>query len=591
MFWTRFKAYASVKGFLLAIQETEDPDMPADEATVLDPKDADEKCQIDAKKRNALAVASFTMAFTTTTLMMLVHRAATSDWPGGLAWKIVVGLFKRYRPKDNITHVELRIKLNQVSMQDSDEPDKLFEQLNAIQEAYESSGKQVDVHDLQAIVFTVAPKQYQPVLSAVQLEKGNALSLDDLETAMNQVYCQMTAAKKITGDGKELSLATVDHSNKECWNCGEKGHIAKDCPKKKKNGGRGKGKGSGKGKDKCGICGKPHPTENCWSKPENANKCPKWYTEQMASEVNAAAVQNSDKIVEVMLCGMEFPKEYKILLDPNVWIADSGTSVHNTPNAVGLKNIKKMDGADNGLTMGNGVAEKTSAVGNLSGVMCDKSGNQLGKAMLQDVQVVPNGRFNLFSTTKMQLQGWKLGGDDKKIWLEKGDNKVVFDIVIPTKRGAVFAMYFKRSVGSEEIAGVGHDMPMPVKKAHGLLGHSNENATRKTAKALGWSLSWGELGVCEACAEAKAKQKNLPARDENTSNAKESNERVYLDISTIKVPQNIKAKVSLPVWQIIVDEYSGMKISNFFKTKDGMVEPTCVMLDSWKKNNMPVKII
>ena len=31
MFWMRFKAYSAVKGFLLAIQDSEDTDMPADE--------------------------------------------------------------------------------------------------------------------------------------------------------------------------------------------------------------------------------------------------------------------------------------------------------------------------------------------------------------------------------------------------------------------------------------------------------------------------------------------------------------------------------------------------------------------------------
>lgn len=56
--------------------------MPADEATEFDAADPDEKLQIAAKKRNYLAVASFTMAFTTSTLMMLVYKAVTPDWPG-----------------------------------------------------------------------------------------------------------------------------------------------------------------------------------------------------------------------------------------------------------------------------------------------------------------------------------------------------------------------------------------------------------------------------------------------------------------------------------------------------------------------------
>ena len=94
MFWMCMKAYASIKGFLLAIQEAEEEDMPSDEATTLDPNDPAEARQIAAKKHNALAVASFTMAFTTSSLMMLVHRACNADLHGGLAWQIVAGLFK-----------------------------------------------------------------------------------------------------------------------------------------------------------------------------------------------------------------------------------------------------------------------------------------------------------------------------------------------------------------------------------------------------------------------------------------------------------------------------------------------------------------
>jgi hypothetical protein len=41
-----------------------------------------------------------------------------------------------------------------------------------------------------------------------------------------------------------------------------------------------------------------------------------------------------------------------------------------------------------------------------------------------DVVYLPTGQFNLFSQTKMTTnQGWILGGDDKGIWLTKGDQK------------------------------------------------------------------------------------------------------------------------------------------------------------------------
>ena len=67
---------------------------------------------------------------------------------------------------------------------------------------------------------------------------------------------------------------------------------------------------------------------------------------------------------------------------------------------------------------------------------------------------LPNGKFNLFSITRMIKQGWHLYGDNQAICLTKEKNKVVFDINIPTSKGMLHAIYFKRN---KEVAGVNID--------------------------------------------------------------------------------------------------------------------------------------
>ena len=67
-----------------------------------------------------------------------------------------------------------------------------------------------------------------------------------------------------------------------------------------------------------------------------------------------------------------------------------------------------------------------------------------------------------------------------------------------------------------------------IAKAHSLLGHGNEKEDRKTAKALGWTMSRGTLPPCQACAEAKAKQKNI-SKDSPHEPSTENNGRVFLD--------------------------------------------------------------
>ena len=235
-----FKAYAAVKGFLTAIQDGGEAAMPADEATHLDEDDADDAVRLTAKKRNAMAVASLTMSFTNQALLRHVKKACDDDWPGGLAHKIVASLFAKYQPKDNITKVELQIMLSEVKMKATDEPNKLFEQLAEI-ENYDVSGS-LDESDLMAVVFTKAPVRYQNVLSAVQLEKKDNLTLDDLEEAMTQVWRQSGAANtKSTEKDNELSLASMSQGKSDdkkgkagkfkgtCNLCGKVGHKKADC--------------------------------------------------------------------------------------------------------------------------------------------------------------------------------------------------------------------------------------------------------------------------------------------------------------------------------------------------------------------------
>jgi hypothetical protein len=94
-----------------------------------------------------------------------------------------------------------------------------------------------------------------------------------------------------------------------------------------------------------------------------------------------------------------------------------GATVHTTAHKGEMHSLKKVTG-DDSITMGNGIAEKAALIGELTGTICDKSGDELTTATMSDVVYLPTGQFNLFSLTKMKTnQGWILGGDDKGIWL------------------------------------------------------------------------------------------------------------------------------------------------------------------------------
>jgi hypothetical protein len=262
---------------------------------------------------------------------------------------------------------------------------------------------------------------------------------------------------------------------------------------------------------------------------------------------------------------MEFPTDQKFLDNPNVWIVgDTSASVHMTPHRNGMHDVKKANPID-AITMANGSSKNATVIGSIDGRLCDKNGDVLNDAKISDVTHLPEAKYNLFSITKLQNDGWTLGGNADTIWLTKGDIKIKFDIKIPTPKGVMYAMYHQRNTEiaapmtttpNAAAATVGAIIPMPkrmsVKKAHDMLGHVNVRAVRKTATAFGWELTCGTLGVCEPCTKAKAKKKNLP-RHPNAPPSTKDESYVYLDITTIK-KANKGPKVYKGNWQIMVDE-------------------------------------
>jgi hypothetical protein len=70
---------------------------------------------------------------------------------------------------------------------------------------------------------------------------------------------------------------------------------------------------------------------------------------------------------------------------------------------------------------------------------------------------------------------------------------------------------FSRKAADEVMGGATNNAPTyNIKKAHELMGHNNENDTRQMASHLGWTMTRRPLGVCESCANAKARKKNVP---------------------------------------------------------------------------------
>jgi hypothetical protein len=360
--------------------------------------------------------------------------------------------------------------------------------------------------------------------------------------------------------------------------------------------------------DCCVHCGKQgHKEAKCWKKMrETRKKIEKTKAKQNTSNsVNQKPSQKTRKKtkkqkrkeklrnIELSLAGLNklnFPTTTDMLSDPNIWIGDTGATCDSTAFKEDMVNVQAPHASDN-ITYGQGEGVKPQSIGDIAGTVCDKEGNELGHVKLNKVKYLPEANFNLFSITRRLKEGWRLNGDDTAIWIYKGDKTIKFDIVVKTKDSLIFCMYMNRRK-SPDTAVVSTEtkktVKMSIKTAHERLGHCDEEKTRKIAKHLGWELTRGNLPPCEGCTEARANQKIIP-KDSDHGKAKEINGRIFLDISTIRDPEDMKVTVTKRNWRIMVDELTGMKFSDFFDTKNGMIEPTCEQFHKWEQRDIPVK--
>jgi hypothetical protein len=190
MWWAKFKAFATLNGFSEAIQIEPNPDMPKKYTNNIDISTKDGKWQYGAKRMNDMAISSLNMAFDKEGIMRLISKAKTKEWPEGLAYLVVLELNKKFKPNDIITKVEMRQKLNQVSMKKGSDPALIFKSLAEIEDRYNGIGM-INEMDLIAIVLDIATEEFQSILTVEQSSKGSNLSLQDLETIMNQHYRQI----------------------------------------------------------------------------------------------------------------------------------------------------------------------------------------------------------------------------------------------------------------------------------------------------------------------------------------------------------------------------------------------------------------
>ena len=97
--------------------------------------------------------------------------------------------------------------------------------------------------------------------------------------------------------------------------------------------------------------------------------------------------------------------------------------------------------------------------------------------------------------------------------------------------------------------------------------------------------------TCQACLIGKAKQLAINEHVDDGNKVTRAEERIFSDLATIKAPQDGSITITNVNLQIVVDQYTGYKESEFYHTNSEFVEPTCKKFSKWKNNEKLVMYI
>ena len=96
--------------------------------------------------------------------------------------------------------------------------------------------------------------------------------------------------------------------------------------------------------------------------------------------------------------------------------------------------------------------------------------------------------------------------------------------------------------------------------------------------------------MCEYCALAKAKQKNVDKEVDTKKKASQPNKQWLSIISISKLSQGSSIIVSCPNWHMTTYRYCEVMISSFYNINSDIVEPMCAPFNKAHCAAVPLNI-
>src|SRR6266481_4901695 len=409
--------------------------------------------------------------------------------------------------------VDLRRHLYAMKCEDESQVRSHLETLMRTQEQLTGMAAGLADPDLVMVILGSLPKSYRPLINAITMSAAHAkaklkpdnvvenlldeferLAIEDAQLKANENA--LTAAGKYgksrTNKGNP-NTSKSDHTDAECWNCGKKGHIRRNCHSKKK-------RNDGKDKD----------SANTATGGEEFAFTTTFAGAMLARDSNPPTAVETD-------------------------VYDSGASTHMSPTRERFLSLKTMPSKP--IKAADKVIFHATVMGDMRVPI--PNGKKTSYVTLKDVLYCPDLAFTLVSLSRCDRAGYSALLKDQKCHIRDTCGTVVGQI--PLSDGLYKVTHNPMHV---ETANATRKL-VTIDELHRQMGHISPQAAKKIVKdgaVTGIDLDMdSKPSFCDACAKAKPTRQPVP-KERNSPLATNVGEKIHFYVWGPATPKSYDGK-------------------------------------------------
>ncbi len=336
-------------------------------------------------------------------IFQLVRGAKTNELADGNAkeaWDRLIGKFEAQTAPSRLL---LKSQMNGLKLKYKQDPEIFITTLEDLVLQYNNAGGKWSTEDTLEHICGNVPSIYEVVVHPLEKRIGSnsdPLTIKELREELKLKYQKINGGKYggSFGDKEgEIGLFMGGYKGR-CNNCGKQGHKMKDC--------RAPGGGAHSGnKNKANV-----ECYYCHEKGHYKSECPKLKKREKANTVLEKSGEGEVSLTAMDLEGLnDIASSMNTRPEQEVFIADSGASVHLSGSLKGMTNLEDLKNDE--VTVGDGTSIEAKKIGDKRITILQEDGKERN-VVLKECKYAPElGPFSLFSLTNSIDKGHKLGNE------------------------------------------------------------------------------------------------------------------------------------------------------------------------------------